>query len=85
MIELQGITHRYGDRFALDGIDLRVAEGEKLVLLGANGTGKTTLLKLLAGLITPVRGSYRYCGEPIDAARLKRDAALARRFRREVG
>lgn len=83
MIELSGISHRYNGTPALVGIDLTIAAGEKVVLLGANGTGKSTLLKILDGLIRPDEGIYRYKGEVIDLKRLK-DAAMKRRFRAEV-
>lgn len=67
---------------ALCGIDLCVAAGEKLVVLGSNGGGKSSLLKLLNGLVTAERGSYRYDGVQVDARRLaERD--FARRLRRE--
>jgi cobalt/nickel transport system ATP-binding protein len=84
MIELDGIRFAWPDSPpALDGVSLSVREGEKLVLLGANGSGKSTLLKLMNGLIAPQAGQFRYCGEEVTPARLKR-GAFARRFRSEV-
>ena len=84
MIELDGIRYAWPDTPpALDGVSLRVREGEKLVLLGANGSGKSTLLKLLNGLVTPQAGDYRYDGEEVTPARLE-SGAWARRFRSEV-
>jgi cobalt/nickel transport system ATP-binding protein len=83
VIELAGIGHRYNGAPALVDIHLRIAAGEKVVLLGANGTGKSTLLKILDGLIKPDQGSYRYKGETIDPRRL-RDPTQNRRFRAEV-
>lgn len=83
MIELQGVSHRYDGSAALVEVSLNVAAGEKVVLLGANGTGKSTLLKILDGLIAPESGTYRYRGEVVDPARL-RDRDRNRRFRREV-
>jgi cobalt/nickel transport system ATP-binding protein len=84
MIELSDIRFAWPEAPpVLDGLSLRVREGEKLVLLGANGSGKSTLLKLLNGLVAPQAGTYRYCGEEIGPARLK-EAAFARRFRSEV-
>lgn len=83
MIELTGIGHRYNGSAALAGVDLHLAEGEKAVLLGSNGTGKSTLLKILNALVTPTAGEYRYKGEAISPRRLK-DRSLSRRFRREV-
>lgn len=83
MIELSGISHCYNGTPALVDIQFTIASGEKVVLLGANGTGKSTLLKILDGLIRPDVGIYRYKSEMIDPLRLK-DAAMKRRFRAEV-
>ena len=52
LLEVSGLHARYGDARVLHGIDLRLAEGEVVVLLGANGAGKSTLLKALSGLIS---------------------------------
>jgi len=46
-IELTGITRRFGDFVAIDGIDLRVETGELLALLGPSGSGKTSLLRII--------------------------------------
>jgi branched-chain amino acid transport system ATP-binding protein len=51
LLEVNGLHARYGDARVLHGVDLRVAEGEVVVLLGANGAGKSTLLKAVSGLI----------------------------------
>ena len=84
MIELKGMSFRYPDSEpVLKEISFDVAEKEKVVLLGANGCGKTTLLRILDGLIFPQDGSYRYGSESLTEARL-RDRSWSRRFRREV-
>ncbi|MBD3161686.1 MAG: ATP-binding cassette domain-containing protein, partial [Candidatus Latescibacteria bacterium] len=84
MIELAGIEHRYaGGVPALAGLDLSIREGEKVVLLGANGCGKTTLLKILDGLLFPISGAYRYDGRA-ETRRTLRDDRFQRRFRSEV-
>jgi len=84
MIELERVSYRYPESEpVLSEVSFRVAEGEKVVLLGANGSGKTTLLRILNGLIFPEQGTYRYLAEPLTKGRL-RDRSWSRRFRREV-
>jgi cobalt/nickel transport system ATP-binding protein len=84
LFELEGVSVAYGDgRIALADLDLGIAAGERLVLLGTNGCGKTTLLKLLDGLVAPTRGTLRFDGRPLDAARLG-EREFSRDFRRRV-
>lgn len=59
-----GVTHRFGDSVAVDGVDLAVAPGEVVGLIGANGAGKTTLIRLLLGLLTPSEGQAQLFGQP---------------------
>jgi len=85
MIDLQDIHFAWPQgQPLLRGIDLQVTTGEKIVLMGANGTGKSTLLKLLAGLVFAQQGHYRHAGTPVTQAQL-RDRAWARGFRAGVG
>jgi ABC-2 type transport system ATP-binding protein len=56
-IEARGLTRRFGRRVALEGIDLDVAPGESFGLLGANGAGKTTFIRLLTGFLLPSAGN----------------------------
>jgi osmoprotectant transport system ATP-binding protein len=62
VIELDAISKRYGEIVAVDGLSLRVAPGELLVLLGGSGCGKTTTLKLINRLVEPTSGSVRIDG-----------------------
>jgi sodium transport system ATP-binding protein len=62
LISLEGLTKRFGDRVAVDGVSLTVAPGEVVGLLGPNGAGKTTTLRLLAGLLSPDAGCARLDG-----------------------
>src|SRR5256885_915693 len=62
VLEICGLKKTYGLKPVLRGIDLTVHQGERVALLGANGTGKTTLLRLLAGLTQPSAGSMRVAG-----------------------
>ena len=60
MIEIRNLHHRYSDgTHALRGIDLRIPQGEFLLICGSNGSGKTTLMRLISGLFTPTNGSIR--------------------------
>jgi ABC-2 type transport system ATP-binding protein len=61
-VRVRGLAKRYGDKQALDGIDLEVRPGELRGLLGPNGAGKTTLLRALFGLIRPDAGSIELLG-----------------------
>ncbi len=71
-------------RPVLEGIRFQVGAGERVVLLGVNGCGKTTLLKLLDGLAFPTAGQIRYGGRPLDPRALS-ERAFRRTFRGEVG
>jgi ABC-2 type transport system ATP-binding protein len=62
VVELHGVTRRFGDVVALDALDLEVEAGEVVALLGHNGAGKTTTVRLLAGLLAPDTGTVRVQG-----------------------
>jgi heme exporter protein A len=62
VIELRGLRRDFGERAALDGVDLSLAAGESLVVLGPNGAGKTTLLRILATLLRPSAGEVSVLG-----------------------
>jgi len=61
-IEAVGLVRRFGERVALGGVDLAIAAGEAFGLLGANGAGKTTFLRLATGYLLPSEGSIRVGG-----------------------
>lgn len=77
MIEIGGLVHVYpeGTR-ALDGLDLRVATGETLAIIGQNGSGKSTLVRHLNGLLRPTTGTVRIDGRDIAGDRVARLARL---------
>ncbi len=60
LIKLQDVSVRYGSVIALENINLKVKENEFLAIIGPNGGGKTTLLKVLLGLITPTEGLVKF-------------------------
>ncbi|ADR36250.1 ABC transporter related protein [Oceanithermus profundus DSM 14977] len=73
-IETQGLSKRYGDLVAVDGLDLHVEQGEVFGLLGPNGSGKTTTILMLLGLTEPTSGRVRVLGhdpvrEPLSVKR----------------
>ena len=75
MLEVIDLDVSYGQRRALEGVSLSVAEGEIVTLLGANGSGKSTTLRTISGLVRPQRGRVVYRGQEITRARA--DAIVA--------
>jgi len=67
MIELTGLTKRYGSFTAVDAIDLHVPKGELFGFLGPNGAGKTTTLRMIAGILRPTAGTVRIGGVDVAA------------------
>jgi branched-chain amino acid transport system ATP-binding protein len=67
LLQVQGLEVRHGGVRAVRGVDLALEEGEVVCLIGANGAGKTTALRALAGLQAPAAGEIRYAGESITA------------------
>jgi len=65
VIELRGVRREFGERLALDGVDLSLMAGESLVVLGPNGAGKTTLLRILATLLRPSGGAVAVLGRAL--------------------
>src|SRR5271157_5947700 len=79
-IQTSGLTKRFGDRTVVDRVDLLVPAGAAFGYLGPNGTGKTTLIRMLLGLTRPTAGLMRLLGHPVPAERsvaLRRVGAVA--------
>src|SRR6266705_182454 len=74
-VETSGLTKRFGERVAVDNVDLCVPRGSAFGYLGPNGAGKTTLIRMLLGLTRATGGTMRLLGRPVPA---ERAAALAR-------
>ncbi|MBR2011010.1 MAG: ATP-binding cassette domain-containing protein [Clostridia bacterium] len=72
-IKIEGLTKRYGDLIAVDGLSLSVKQGELFALLGVNGAGKTTTIKMLSCLTAPTEGDACLLGKSIckDVAAVK--------------
>jgi heme exporter protein A len=73
-LRLQGLSVQRGARVLFQGLDLELAAGEAAALVGPNGSGKTSLLRVIAGFISPIAGAVRFDGaagtlEPADARR----------------
>ena len=60
VLEVSGLSKSYGDKRVLQGVSLRVRKGERVAVVGANGLGKSTLLKILAGRLAPDAGTVRW-------------------------
>jgi branched-chain amino acid transport system ATP-binding protein len=73
-LEVRGLTADIGAVRILQGLDLDVAEGEAVALIGSNGAGKSTLMRSVAGLLRPIGGSVRYGGA--DLGRLSADKVV---------
>ena len=82
-IEVRGLTKRYGDRLVVDHVDMRVPRGRIYGFLGPNGSGKTTTIRMLCGLLTPDAGEGTCLGYDLrtQAALIKRQVGyMTQRF-----
>jgi branched-chain amino acid transport system ATP-binding protein len=66
ILKLSNIESYYGPIMAIRGISLEVPRGQIVTLLGANGAGKTTVLKTISGILDPQKGSIEFMGKPIQ-------------------
>jgi len=77
IIELNGLTRRFGDLTAVDGVNLSIPPGEIFGLLGPNGAGKTTVIKMLTTLLPPSAGTARVAGFDIQRQEAQVRAQIA--------
>ena len=66
MIEIANVTKRFGEKIALNSINLSIKDGETLAIIGGSGSGKSTLLRLMIGLIQPTEGEIWIDGDEIS-------------------
>ena len=81
MIEIRGLSKRFGKKVVLDGLDLTVPKGKNTVVIGGSGTGKSVLIKCVVGLLRPDAGQILIAGEDIT----KMDERELVRVRRKFG
>ena len=82
LLQVSGLSKRFGGFVALDGIDLEVQPGERLGLIGPNGSGKSTLVNCICGTLHNETGSVRFADEALDGltAHQRTRRGLARSF-----
>ncbi|MGE7980199.1 ATP-binding cassette domain-containing protein [Psychrobacillus sp. NPDC093200] len=76
MIDIKGLTKRYGGKIAVNDVTISFAKGKIIGLVGENGSGKSTLLKLMAGVLLTKSGSIQIDGEPVSYLVAKKIAYL---------
>jgi phospholipid/cholesterol/gamma-HCH transport system ATP-binding protein len=81
VIEIRGLSKRFGKKVVLDGLDLTVPRGKNTVVIGGSGTGKSVLIKCVVGLLRPDSGEIRIDGEDVT----KMDERELVRVRRKFG
>jgi len=79
-VEVRGLAIGYGDLVVQRDLDFRIARGDVFVIMGGSGCGKSSLMKAMTGLLTPLEGEVLYAGEPFWAADEAGRQALTRRF-----
>ncbi|GAB4354829.1 MAG: ABC transporter ATP-binding protein [Immundisolibacter sp.] len=81
LIEIRDLTFRRGGRVIFDGVDMDIPRGKVTAVMGPSGTGKTTLLKLISGVLRPQAGSIKVAGQ--EVTRLSREGLYA--LRKQMG
>ncbi|MEN6364169.1 MAG: ATP-binding cassette domain-containing protein [Rectinema sp.] len=76
ILSTEGVTKRFGDFTAVDGVDFCVSENESIGIIGPNGAGKTTFLNLLTGHYAPEEGAVRFRGQDITSVRAEKRVSM---------
>lgn len=84
MIDLENVCYAYENEIALRYVNLHIEEGESVIIQGPNGCGKSTLIRLLNGIIFPSEGKYCYKGNEITEKSLKNNT-FAKWFHQQLG
>ncbi len=80
VVSVRDLSTRFGEVWVHKGLDLDIATGEMVALVGGSGSGKTTLMRQMIGLLTPTKGEIRLFDEPLFDGNVERERALRRRF-----
>ena len=70
MLEIRKVTRRFGKNVAVDSVDLEIAAGQMVGVIGRSGAGKSTLLRMINRLVDPSEGSIVYDGTEVSKLRL---------------
>jgi len=76
-LAIHALRRRFGEREILRGLDLTVSQGDRVALLGPNGSGKTTMLRCVAGTLEPTSGSVRICGHRAGSVEARRSIGVS--------
>src|SRR5690242_13721230 len=80
LVDIRGVHFSRDDRVIFDNIDIRIQRGKITAIMGPSGTGKTTLLRLIAAQVTPDQGSVIVDGQPIHQSSIKQLYAARRKM-----
>ncbi|HEX4859719.1 MAG TPA: ATP-binding cassette domain-containing protein [Rhizomicrobium sp.] len=79
-VELRGVKKRFGPKVVLDGVDLSIAQGESLVVIGGSGTGKSVMIKCVLGILKPDAGQIFVDGKEVTRLSGRARDAMLRKF-----
>lgn len=85
VLAARGLTKEFGGRTVLSDVDLTIRQGEVHALVGANGSGKSTFIKLLSGFHAPTRGTFEIAGQPLGGGPAASYAAGCRFVHQDIG